>query len=523
MAALAKKTPSLARRSPASQSKSVRTAPSKSTRAAPKTPATAKTPAIVKAKKPRAPAVSPSPQVDDVSDLLSFIPKPTLNHAADFKRVERHHGLVSSLLTPMTRLKSSSLMLNWILGGGILPGAMVTFAGQEAAGKSTFTLDFLGESLKLPMQLRVHNDAENAIDPSYSPAVMHLPSGISLTDLHREINGQPPAIRYHDDTGLEPMFLMMRDMLGTVPVKRWYEEAQTWAYVFKRKTGAADKIRSYGLRADKALSDEALFVCPTDYAGPEGLFLNDSYPAMLPEDMMIEGKDIPGRLALVAAAFSEYLKMVVGRLRSRGFIMLGVNQIRLKPGTAFGDPRYEPGGEALKFYSSVRCRSSALNSPYGDKKAFEREPSVQIEGGEDTYHYKRVDNTKNKNGTPWLSGWVRLWVSDGLGQARGIDPVFDTYAYLKETGRIAGAEGSKAKFKILWDGDWLDFTWLEFKKAILFPDQYNYKFREILMAEFDAPGYRSQRLKPVKPPKASSPNSDDAEGEEGDDDEEEAF
>lgn len=466
-------------------------------------PRTAKTTAAATAKPPK--AKTKAKAVSDIeaetSSILDFVPRPTLNHSAEFKRIERAHGLASSALTPMTRLKSTSLVLNWILGGGLLPGGMVTFSGPEASGKSTLTLDFLGESLKLPLQLRVHNDAENAIDPMYSPAVMHLPKNVSLTDLHREVDGRPPVIRYFDDTGLEATFLTMRDFLGRVPAKRWYDDAQTWAYVFKRGTGALDRVRSHGLKIDKALSDDGLYVCPTDYAGPEGIFLNDSYPAMLPEDMMIEGKDVPGRLALVASAFSEYLKMVVGRLRSRGFIMLGVNQIRLRPGPSFGDPRYEPGGEALKFYSSVRCRFDARNSPMGEKKSSEKEPSVEMDGGEDTYHYKLVSNTKNKNGTPWLSGWIRFWVSDAEGQARGIDPVFDTYWYLKETGRIAGAEGSNKKFKVLWDGDWIDFTWLEFKKTILFPQKSNYKFRDTLMVEFDVAGYRSQRIKPIKAPK----------------------
>jgi hypothetical protein len=429
----------------------------------------------------------------------------------EFAAIERRHHLMSSALTPMRRLKNSSLVVNYVNGGGYLPGVMATWAGPEAAGKSTFVMDALGRSLLLPLRMRVHNDAENAVDPEYTPRIMGLPEGLTLADLHREIDGQPPYIRYRDETSIGRVFLAQRDMLLKMPAKRYFADAKTWAYTFERKKGMLERIRSIGFSPDKHLSTEGFYVCPTDYDGPEGVIANDSYPAMMPESFMEEGEEVSNQLAVVAKEFSKYLAMVVGLLRSRGVIMLGVNQLRTNPGKRFGDPRYEPGGDALKFYSGLRNWVEPRNCPYGESKNVETEPSV-FGPGMDTYHYKLIKNTKNKNGSPLLQGWVRFWVSDPQGVGRGIDPVFDTYAYLEYTGRLIGAATSRKAFKVLWGGEWLDFTWDEFKRAILLPGS-NYNFREVLMREFDAPNYKSFLSKAVAPKKGKAGTADAADDE----------
>ena len=48
-------------------------------------------------------------------------------------------------------------------------------------------------------------------------------------------------------------------------------------------------------------------------------------------------------------------------------------------------------------------------------------------------------------GIPNQLTWMRLWRSDGNGDARGFDPVFDTYNYMKTLGLISG-QRNKIKF-----------------------------------------------------------------------------
>ena len=62
---------------------------------------------------------------------------------------------------------------------------------------------------------------------------------------------------------------------------------------------------------------------------------------------------------------------------------------------------------------------------------------------------------------------MRIWIEDGNGKARGIDPVFDTMAYLKDTGQVTGTrERLKLDLKDLGKSK-RPMTWAELKLWIL--------------------------------------------------------
>src|SRR5690606_20896194 len=85
-----------------------------------------------------------------------------------------------------------------------------------------------------------------------------------------------------------------------------------------------------------------------DRGGLQALLSLDSYPAMLTEKQ--DTDDPSAAMAIQARMFSEQLRRVKGRMRSKRIAVLGVNQLRQKPAVMFGSPDYEPGGEALKFF-----------------------------------------------------------------------------------------------------------------------------------------------------------------------------
>jgi RecA/RadA recombinase len=139
-------------------------------------------------------------------------------------------------------------------------------------------------------------------------------------------------------------------------------------------------------------------------------------------------------------------------------------------------PEYEPLGEALKFNSDCRIQSRPRSVPEGWSKGvnsegkgttsdYGTEPSVQGEGS-DYYRYVYMQNTKNKTSIPHLGLGTRIWFRDYKDQPHGYDPVYDTYQYLRATGRI---EGGIAKFKVtnIKDLDGIVFKWLQFKLFIL--------------------------------------------------------
>lgn len=98
--------------------------------------------------------------------------------------------------------------------------------------------------------------------------------------------------------------------------------------------------------------------------------------------------------------------------------------------------------------SDVRIRLASRAAPAGWKAeaGIVTEESVTVEDGLDRYRFIAAKTIKNKmGGIPNQQTWMRLWESDGNGQARGFDPVFDTFYYMKTVGLLAGTR-NKIKF-----------------------------------------------------------------------------
>lgn len=101
--------------------------------------------------------------------------------------------------------------------------------------------------------------------------------------------------------------------------------------------------------------------------------------------------------------------------------------------------------------SDVRVRLASRAVPEGwpklkDAPGVVGEKSVTVDGGTDRYRFIAAKTIKNKmGGIPNQSTWLRLWEADGNGEARGFDPVFDTWHYLKVLGLI---NGTRKSFKI---------------------------------------------------------------------------
>jgi hypothetical protein len=140
----------------------------------------------------------------------------------------------------------------------------------------------------------------------------------------------------------------------------------------------------------------------------------------------------------------------------------------------YGPKEDEKGGNALKQFSDLRLRqtsralSAAPFSPKPDKNFDYNESEASVEfKGRDVYRYVHIKAIKNKLWTPGRAGFIRLWVRDGAGNARGIDPLFDTISYLKRTGQLAGTRKS---FKLSLDGLGKaknPLTWEEIKLWVL--------------------------------------------------------
>ena len=79
----------------------------------------------------------------------------------------------------------------------------------------------------------------------------------------------------------------------------------------------------------------------------------DSVAALIPR-AEIEGEMGDSHMGLQARLMSQAMRKLVGAISKSNTTVIFINQIRMKIGVMFGNPETTPGGNALKFYSSVR-------------------------------------------------------------------------------------------------------------------------------------------------------------------------
>lgn len=345
----------------------------------------------------------------------------------------------SNSLRYLEPLSTGMLQLDRALSGG-WHNVFASIAGPEASGKTTAIYHGMATALRKPqLKFCLHLEPESTLNVQLAGNVFNQ-FNLNYQDL---MDDKRSPLRYYRTQVIEKSFSFLHGILRLMPDKIWVPEAKSWGYVFpKRDKYWASLMEAYGVEPEKKFSTDLSFVCLTDYAGIEGGAFLDSLAAMVTESDD-ESDERSKVRAAEASAFSLHLKRVVSRIAGKGLVFPAVNQLRKIPGQTYGDPLYEPGGEAIKFYSAQRLRISARAAPEGsgvvrDKEAPEQaiEPSVHIEGRMDRYKYKYFKNTKNKIGFPGLRGFMRVWVADAFGNVRGFDPVFDTFEFLKDTGQI---------------------------------------------------------------------------------------
>src|ERR1041384_3175003 len=88
-------------------------------------------------------------------------------------------------------------------------------------------------------------------------------------------------------------------------------------------------------------------------SGGVDLLVVDSVAALVPR-AEIEGEMGDSHMGLQARLMSQALRKLTGTINKSKTLVIFINQIRMKIGVMFGNPETTTGGNALKFYSSVR-------------------------------------------------------------------------------------------------------------------------------------------------------------------------
>ncbi len=127
------------------------------------------------------------------------------------------------------------------------------------------------------------------------------------------------------------------------------EHALDPAYAQKLGVNVADLLISQPDTGEQALEIADMLV----RSGSVDIVVVDSVAALTPR-AEIEGEMGDSHVGLHARLMSQALRKLTGNIKRSNALLVFINQIRLKIGVMFGNPETTTGGNALKFYASVR-------------------------------------------------------------------------------------------------------------------------------------------------------------------------
>ena len=164
-------------------------------------------------------------------------------------------------------------------------------------------------------------------------------------------------------------------------------------------------------------------------SGAVDIIVVDSVAALTPQ-AEIEGDMGDSHVGLQARLMSQALRKLTGILSKSNTTIIFINQIRMKIGVMFGNPETTTGGNALKFYASVRM----------DVRRIE---SIGKNADEVTGNRVRVKIVKNKVAPPFRKCELDLLFGSGISKTGSLLDAAVKYDMIEKSGAWYSYNGEK--------------------------------------------------------------------------------